>query len=107
MGRKNRPLVAGLFFPYNPPIQKGDGFMTRLALSCPAATLLLSTLAFAQLDRGTITGTVTDPSGAVVPGTRISIKNAATNATWQTAATSAGDYTAVNLPAGRYALAFE
>src|ERR1035438_4497143 len=81
--------------------------MKRIGLYYVAAMLLFSTVTLAQLDRGTITGTVTDPSGAIVPGTRITIKNVATNATWQSAATSAGDYTAVNLPAGKYELTFE
>jgi Carboxypeptidase regulatory-like domain/TonB dependent receptor len=81
--------------------------MTKIGLHYLTALLLFSTVIFAQLDRGTITGTVTDPSGAIVPGTRITIKNTATNATWQSATTSAGDYTAVNLPAGKYELTFE
>ena len=67
-----------------------------------AAMLLLSSQVYAQLDRGTITGTVTDPSGAVIPGAEITIRNTATNATYKTVSTAAGDYTGLNLPAGRY-----
>ena len=41
------------------------------------ATLLVccAAAAFAQGDRGTITGTVTDPGNAVVPAAKISAKN--------------------------------
>ena len=67
-----------------------------------AAMLLLSSEVYAQLDRGTITGTVTDTSGAVIPAAQITIRNTATNATYQTVTTGAGDYTGLNLPAGRY-----
>ena len=78
-------------------------FVFRIA----ATVVLLSTSGLAQLDRGTITGTVTDASGSVVPNTKITIKNVATNATYQTATTRAGDYTGTNLPAGAYDLTFE
>jgi hypothetical protein len=61
---------------------------------------------FAQLDRGAITGTVTDPSGAVVPGAKIAIRNQGTNVKYESATTGAGDYNAVNLPAGSYELTF-
>src|SRR5580693_6489148 len=78
-------------------------FVFRIA----AVVTLLSTSGLAQLDRGTITGTVTDASGALVPNTKITIKNVATNATYKTATTKAGDYTGANLPAGAYDLTFE
>jgi hypothetical protein len=35
--------------------------------------------AFGQGDRGTITGTVTDPSGAVVAGAKVRAENVATH----------------------------
>ncbi len=79
----------------------------KFAFRIAAVVLLLSTSGFAQLDRGTITGTVTDASGSVVPNAKIIIKNAGTNATYQTATTKAGDYTGANLPAGAYDLTFE
>ena len=37
--------------------------------------LICAVAAFAQGDRGTITGTVTDPTGAVVPNANIQITN--------------------------------
>jgi hypothetical protein len=81
--------------------------MMTIGFRIAAGVMLFSTLGLAQLDRGTITGTVTDASGAVVPGSKITIKNRATNATYQTVSTGAGDYTAANLPSGAYDLTFE
>ena len=51
--------------------------------------LLLLTLvvAFAQTDRGTITGTVTDPTDAVVPHAALHARNLATGAEYDTVAT--------------------
>jgi len=81
--------------------------MREIGMRIAAAVMLLSALSYGQLDRGTITGTVKDVSGAVVPNTHITIKNTATNATYNTATTGAGDYTAVNLPSGTYQLTFD
>ena len=69
--------------------------------------LLLSSLAFAQRDLGTITGTVTDPSGAAVPGATITITNEGTgeSATLQTS--SAGDFTRPALLPGSYTVTAE
>ena len=50
--------------------------------------LVFSLAAFAQGDRGTITGTVTDPTGAVIPNANIQLTNSETSATYQVATTS-------------------
>ena len=57
---------------------------------------------FAQTDRGTITGTIADPAGAVVSGAKIEAKNVATGATYEVASTDTGNYTLSQLPAGAY-----
>jgi hypothetical protein len=69
--------------------------------------LLAAGAALAQLDRGSITGTVFDPAGAVVPGTRITIRNVDTQAVYQTISNETGAYTMPSLPAGIYELSFE
>ncbi|HEY6344746.1 MAG TPA: carboxypeptidase-like regulatory domain-containing protein [Bryobacteraceae bacterium] len=72
-----------------------------------AIVLGLSALAgaiLAQSDRGTITGTVTDPAGAVVAGAQIEIKNVATGAVYQAGTSATGNYTLAQLPAGQYEL---
>ena len=75
--------------------------MTSLRL-CACALLLfgLSTLALAQ-DTGAITGTVHDPSGAVVPGAEVKITNPA-GFNRITTSNSDGDYLAAALPGGTY-----
>ncbi len=70
-----------------------------ITLTC---LLLLGGLAFAQSDRGTITGTIADPAGAVIPGARIDAKNSETGALYQVESTSTGNYTLAQLPAGSY-----
>ncbi len=59
-------------------------------------------VAFAQTDRGTITGTVLDVSGAVIPTASIEVKNTATGEVYTVGATGTGNYTLANLPAGTY-----
>jgi hypothetical protein len=46
--------------------------------------------AFAQLDSGTFTGRVNDPSGAVVPNAAVSVVNTETNFTSDTKTNSDG-----------------
>lgn len=62
---------------------------------------------FSQLDRGTLTGTVTDSTGAVIPGAEITIHNTATGATYRTQSTETGNYNMPNLPPGLYQVIFE
>jgi hypothetical protein len=66
--------------------------------------LAIAFCAYAQSDRGTITGTVTDQTGAVVPSVEVVLKNVATGAVYRSVTTSAGAYTAPSLPAGAYQL---
>jgi hypothetical protein len=61
----------------------------------------------AQLDRGTVTGVITDPSGAVIPGVQISIRNTATSAAYRSSSNETGQYTVPNLPVGDYQMVFE
>src|SRR5271166_4541069 len=58
------------------------GLLLVKALISTVGVLLLASAAFAQTDRGTITGTVLDPTGAVVAGASIEAKNAATSETY-------------------------
>src|SRR5262249_31127178 len=62
---------------------------------------LLTVAAFAQSDRGTITGAVLDPAAAVVPGAKVIAKNIDNGATFETTATTTGDFTLAALPAGK------
>ncbi len=72
---------------------------TTLVVVC----LFLSALtAFAQNDRGTITGTISDPAGAVVAGAAVEAKNVGTGAVYPGASSATGNYTLTQLPAGTY-----
>jgi hypothetical protein len=59
---------------------------------------------FAQLDRGSISGIVTDPSGSVVSGAKVTATNIAMGTQNATVTTGSGDYTIPALPAGNYSL---
>ena len=65
--------------------------------------LLLPTRAWGQ-DNATITGTVTDASGAVVPNASISLTNVATGQVRQSVSNSVGAYRFANAGAGTYNL---
>ena len=62
---------------------------------------------WAQSDRGTITGTVTDPSGAVIAGASVTAINTATGVSTKTTTSSAGNYQVPLLRAGRYEITVE
>ena len=56
---------------------------------------------------GTILGTVTDPSGAVLPNVKVTVTNTATNAAFHATTSSAGDYDAPSLNPGTYSVTAE
>src|SRR5213592_3057317 len=67
-----------------------------------ALTLFPSVPANAQVSGATLSGTVTDASGAVIPGVMISIKNRDTGIVRNLMTDEAGFYSAPNLQAGNY-----
>ena len=67
----------------------------------------LTTGVLAQSDRGTITGTVVDPDGAVVPGATVVAENPANGAKYETVTTQTGNYTLSQVPVGTYNLNIE
>src|SRR5260221_9138725 len=71
-------------------------------LSIPSVLLLGMAVAFAQTDRGTITGTISDPASAVIPSAQIQARNVETGAVYNTASSSTGNYSLAQLPAGNY-----
>jgi hypothetical protein len=71
-------------------------------LLCLAGTIL-----FAQSERGTISGTVTDSTGAAVPQAKVTVTNLDTNTVVSTMSNASGDYTLPNLPTGTYNARFE
>jgi len=63
---------------------------------------LFSLCSLAQTETGTIIGTVTDPSAAVVVGANVTVTNTATGAVRTTTTNAAGGYTITSLPPGPY-----
>ena len=73
---------------------------------CLAAVLCLSS-ALAQTVTGSITGEVTDPSGAVVVGATVTAENTATSVKTTVQTNGAGVYTIRFLPIGTYTVTIE
>lgn len=65
------------------------------------------TLLFAQSEQTSITGTVTDSSGAIVPDANVTMRNLATNIVTRAPTNSAGLYFIQSLPPGTYELVVE
>src|SRR5262245_39742757 len=71
-------------------------------------TLLFpAVVCWAQLDRGTLTGLVTDPSSAVIPAVKITAIHVETGVSNATLVNETGNYTLVSLPIGTYRVEFE
>jgi hypothetical protein len=95
-------------------IQRGRLTKSRSFLSPIWATLFLLTLLavsgrlHAQAGAtGTILGTVTDSTGAMVPNANVTVTNTATGAKVRMTTSSAGDYQASSLNPGSYSVAAE
>ncbi|HEY6403464.1 MAG TPA: carboxypeptidase regulatory-like domain-containing protein, partial [Blastocatellia bacterium] len=78
-----------------------------LSFGVMCLSLTLAVCAFAQTANSRISGTVTDATGAVVSGAKVTAKNEATGVTYTQATTSAGLYAFPSLPVGSYALIVE
>lgn len=83
--------------------------MKPLKLSAGLLLVLFLSLApvFAQSDRGSIRGTVTDPAGAVVPNARVTLVSQETNETRETTSNDQGSYTFSQIPAALYRITVE
>lgn len=72
-----------------------------------AALLAITSVAFAQIGTSTITGRVTDASGAVVPGVNVTIVQKSTNFTSTAVTNNEGIYRVPSLNVGGYRVTFE
>jgi Carboxypeptidase regulatory-like domain len=70
-------------------------------------TLLLASISQAQEATGRIAGTVSDPSGAVIPGVQVTVTNMANQASRKTTTDHDGYYQVLSLPIGNYTVAAE
>jgi len=81
------------------------GLVAGSARSCFYACLVIllaGVSAFAQAGRGSISGTVTDPNGALVPGAQVVLVNPASGVTQHSVTSGAGLYTFISLNPGVY-----
>jgi len=79
----------------------------RLCGGAALSVAALAVIAFAQSDRGTITGTVTDSTQAVVAGANVTATSSTTGAQFKTVSTTTGNYTIPGLPSGVFDLSVE
>ena len=77
-------------------------FATR-GISAIAGLLLFALAAFGQGNRGSITGTITDPQGGVTPNASVDVKNSDTGEVFHGGASSTGNYV-IPVPVGKYEL---
>lgn len=77
--------------------------LTALMLTL-AVLFALPVAGFGQTFRGGISGSVTDQSGAVVPGAQITAVETSTNTSYKTVSSSAGEFSFSNMPLGSYTI---
>ena len=80
-------------------------YLRQLCLAAVAVVLLLGAESFAQTITGSVHGTVTDPSGAVVAGATVTATNIETNQVTRTTTNNVGVYNIRFLQIGHYNIA--
>ena len=80
------------------------GLSSLIAALLVSSLLLLSSAAYAQSYAGSVRGAVTDPSGSVIPGANVSLRDVGTNATSETTTTDIGAYSFAVVNVGTYEL---
>jgi hypothetical protein len=90
-------------------LESNDHSLPRSVFQTVCGFLLLCSIgagvhssAFAQSDSGRVAGTVTDSTGAVIPGATLTITNLETNAARIDKANAAGQFNIPALPPGSY-----
>lgn len=71
-------------------------------LTALMALFLAAPVAWAQVDRATLSGTLKDASGGVLAGATVTVTNIATNVAAKATTSSTGTYLVVNLASGQY-----
>ena len=80
---------------------RSKGLLSAIAL------LFAVCQAFGQQNTGTVSGTVSDQQGAVIPGAAVEVRNVSTNALFTAATNENGLYTAPGLAVGEYEISAE
>ncbi|MEP6923383.1 MAG: carboxypeptidase-like regulatory domain-containing protein, partial [Pyrinomonadaceae bacterium] len=82
-----------------------SGLIKSVATIC--CLLVMSVIGFAQNNKGSIVGTVTDPNGAVVANAKLTVTNNATGEAREITSADDGNFTATNLDPGVYSVRVE
>ncbi len=77
-------------------------YTVLVILALVAAVMFSVQPAWSQTEAGTMSGTVTDPTGAVIPGANVTAKSVATGAERSTKSNSTGQYQIPGLQPGLY-----
>jgi hypothetical protein len=80
--------------------------MLRFRNLC-VSLLLLAAAGFGQNIRGTILGTVRDPSSAVIKGAKVTVRHVTTGLVREESTNDAGEYLFAQLPVGQYDMTVE
>src|ERR1035437_6215106 len=83
-----------------------NGVFSLRALTLALILVLCASLALAQSDSGSISGFVKDPSGAIVPKAKVSVKNES-GLERQATTNESGYYTITNIPPAFYKISVE
>ena len=81
--------------------------ISSLGLYSASVLFLITATLWGQANRASITGTVTDPSNAVVPGTEVTATNVDTGVPTKAVSNDDGIYVVPNLPPGKYSVEFK
>src|SRR5712664_4148813 len=81
-------------------LSRGPLVLRRALFTLVLVPVLAGSPAFGQAVTGTILGTVTDSTGAVIPGASVTLTHTATGRTRTVTTDSAGEYTAPSMPTG-------
>src|SRR4029450_10021562 len=81
--------------------------MRKHGLFWALVLVLAAAPAYAQKFTSTLRGTVTDPTGAVIAGAKVTVTNEGTGLTRTASPTSAGIYSFAELPVGSYRIQVE
>jgi hypothetical protein len=79
----------------------------RPCILSAALAALFSVCAWSQTQLATVSGTITDPSGAVMPGVSVTVVSQGTGLKRSALTDTAGEYRFAGLPTGNYSLRIE
>src|ERR1700735_5662621 len=110
MTKNETDLIAGRPHVTNNDVRPPSGAKRascRLRILSASLTVLFSVGAWSQTQLATVSGTIADPTGAVIPGVSVTIVNQGTGLTRRALTDTAGEYRFAGLPTGNYSLRME